>query len=182
MMKLVAAMTAFVALALPLAAQTQPVTKVGVCDFTKVLLTAYKDTKPLRDLDQARNDYNKEIASVTKQISDLQNQKLDADKAADKSLSASLDASITARMKYLNDYRTVRGTWLTQQQNALLTGPVLDQILDVLQYVSETGGYSLILRSDGGYQGLFLIRIPEIDITDDVIKEIQNRQAKAAGG
>ena len=176
------ALAAGIALAAPVAAQTQQVTKVGIIDFTKVLLTAYKDTKGYRDYDQARGDYNKEISSRTKDITDLQSQKLDADKAGNKSLSLSLEKTISDRQKDLDTYKRVKGAILMQQLGGLMTGPVLQEIYAVVKYVAETGGYALILRIDTDARDLFLYRIPEIDITDDVVQEIMKRQGKTSGG
>ena len=170
------------ALASPLAAQTQQVTKVGIIDFTKVLLTAYKDTRGYRDYDQARGDYNREISARTRDITDLQSQKLDADKSGNKSLSLSLEKTISDRQKDLDTYKRVKGSILTQQLSGLMTGPVLQEIYDVVKYVAETGGYALILRIDTDSRDLFLYRIPEVDITDDVVQEIMKRQGKSTGG
>jgi Skp family chaperone for outer membrane proteins len=170
---------------LPLAAQTQQVTKVGICDFTKVLTTAYKDTKAFRDLDQAKSDINKAVADRTKEITDLQNQKLEADKAGNKTLSATLDKSISDKQSDLDSYRRVKNAWLTTQTNALLTGPVLKEIFEQMTLVAESGGYALVLRSDGAYRDIILYRIPEVDITDDVIAAIFAKQGKTynpAGG
>ncbi len=67
--------------------------------------------------------------------------------------------------------------------STLLTGPVLLEIYGVVQFIAEQGGYSLVLRSDvDALKGAILYSIPEIDITDDVIAEIQNRQAKDSSG
>ena len=171
-----------VALASPLAAQTQQVTKVGIIDFTKVLLTAYKDTKGYRDYDQARADYNKEISSRMKDITDLQSQKLDADKAGNKTQSLGLEKTISDRQRDLDTYKRVKGAILSQQLSGLMTGPVLQEIYDVVKFVAEGGGYSLILRVDTDARDLFLYRIPEIDITDDVVAEILKRQGKTDQG
>jgi len=168
-----------VAFALPLAAQTQQLTKVGVIDFTKVLLTAYKDTKGYRDYDQAWTDYTKEVAARTKEITDLQSQKLDADKAGNKTLSLNLEKQISDKQTYLDTLKRVKGAVLQQQLAGLLTGPVLQEIYDVVRFVAENGGYSLVLRIDTQYRDIFLYRIPEIDITDDVVAEIMKRQGKA---
>ena len=168
------------AVSLPLAAQTQQVTKVGVIDFTKVLLTAYRDTKGYRDYDQSWTDYTKEVASRAKEITDLQSQKLDADKAGNKTLSLTLEKSVQDKQTYLDTLKRVKGAVLQQQLAGLLTGPVLQEIYDVVKYVSENGGYSLVLRIDTQYRDMFLYRIPEIDITDDVVAEIMKRQGKAA--
>jgi len=63
-----------------------------------------------------------------------------------------------------------------------MTGPVLQEIYDVVKYVAETGGYALILRIDTDSRDLFLYRIPEVDITEDVVQEIMKRQGKSTGG
>jgi Skp family chaperone for outer membrane proteins len=176
------AVAACIALSAAVEAQTQQVTKVGIIDFTKVLLTAYKDTKGYRDYDLARGDYNKEISTRTKDITDLQSQKLDSDKAGNKALSLSLEKTISDRQKDLDTYKRVKGAILMQQLSGLMTGPVLQEIYDVVKYVAETGGYALILRIDTDSRDLFLYRIPEIDITDDVVQEIMKRQGKTSGG
>jgi Skp family chaperone for outer membrane proteins len=182
MKRIVPALALCMALASPLAAQTQQVTKVGIIDFTKVLLTAYKDTKGYRDYDQARGDYNKEVSARTKDITDLQSQKLDADKAGNKTLSLTLEKTISDRQKDLDTYKRVKGSILSQQLGGLMTGPVLQEIYNVVKYISETGGYALVLRIDTDSRDLFLYRIPEIDITDDVVQEIMKRQGKTSGG
>jgi Skp family chaperone for outer membrane proteins len=171
-------LVACVALALPLSAQTQQLTKVGICDFTKVLTTAYKDTKGYRDFDQARTDFIKEVGSRSKEILDLQNQKLDADKTGNKGQSLTLEKSISDKQRDLDTYRKVKGAILQQQQEALLGGPVLKEIYDTLKLVAEKGGYSLVLRSDSVYKDTILYRIPEIDITDDVIAALFAKQGK----
>ena len=178
MNRLILVLVVCVSAALPLAAQTQQVTKVGICDFTKVLSTAYKDTKAFRDFDQAKSDVYKEITARSKEISDLQNQKIDADKANNKTQSANLEKTIADKQNDLDSYRRVKNTWLAQQSNALLTGPVLKEIYDQMTLVAESGGYALVLRSDGAYRDIILYRIQEIDITDDVIAAIFAKQGK----
>jgi Skp family chaperone for outer membrane proteins len=179
------AFVACIALTAPLPAQTQQVTKVGICDFTKVLTTAYKDTKGYRDYDQSRSDYLKEVSARSKEILDLQNQKIDADKAGNKGSSLSLEKTIGDKQRDLDTYRKVKGAILQQQQDALLGGTVLKEIYDTLKLVAEKGGYSLVLRSDGVYRDTILYRIPEVDITDDVIAALFAKQGKTynpAGG
>ena len=182
MKRVALSLIACVALALPAAAQTQEVTKIGLCDFTRVLLTAYKDTKAYRDYDQASQDIRKEIARLTAELNDLQNQKLDADKANNSTKSLTLQKTISDKTEYLNTYRTVKSAWLAQQGSGLLTGPVLTEIMDVVNKVAEAGGYALVLRSDtDAFRTMLLYRVPEIDVTDDVVKMILARQGKPTG-
>jgi Skp family chaperone for outer membrane proteins len=176
------AIIAFLAVCMSAAGQTQDVTKIGLCDFTKVLQTAYRDTKAFRDYDQARSDYVKELSRLNAELTDLQSQKLDADKAKDGTKSLTLQKTIDDKKAYLDTYRTVKSASLAQQGNTLLTGPVLSEILDVVRSVAEAGGYALILRSDtDAMKGMMLYSIPDIDVTGDVVAKIQERQGKPTG-
>ena len=176
MRRLFAAVAASLILALPVTAQQ--ITKVGICDFTRVLSTAYKESKAYRDYDAARADYMKEITATTRDITTMENQKLDADKAGNQDLSLSLEKKIEDKKAYLENYRRVKLAILQQQADKLLSGPVLKEIMDVVNYVAEGDGYALVLRSDGDYGSGIIYRIMEIDITDKVIKEIFNRAGK----
>jgi len=162
--------------ALPVAAQSQQVTKVGVINFSKVLQSVYQQTKVYRDYEKASSDYTAEVAARTRAILDLQSQKIDADKAGDKTKSASLDKSISDQQKDLDTFRKVRGALLATMKEAAATSAILLQIMDVVKFVAETEGYSLILRIDNeAGQAVILYRIPEVDITDDVITELLKR-------
>jgi Skp family chaperone for outer membrane proteins len=56
------------------------------------------------------------------------------------------------------------------------------EILDVVRSVAETKGYALILRSDtDAMKGMMLYSTSDIDVTNDVIAEIQKRQGKPTG-
>ena len=180
MRKLIPVLAVLAIVSVPLTAQQ--VTKVGICDFTRVLSTAYKESKAYRDYDAAKNDYAKEVAATTRDITDLESQKLDADKAGNKDLSLSLEKKIADRKAYLENYRRVKLAILQQQADRLLSGPVLKEIMDVVNFVAEGDGYALVLRSDGDFGSGILYRIMEIDITDKVIKELFNRAGKTYSG
>jgi len=168
------------ALAAPLAAQQ--VTKVGICDFTKVLSTAYRESKTVRDWEAAKVDYQKEVSTTSKEITDLESQKLDADKAANRELSLSLEKKIADRKQYLDNFRRVRGQVLQQQAEKALTGQVVRDILSAINLVSEQEGMSLVFRSDGTYGESIIYKLPEVDITEKVIKELFSRAGKTYTG
>lgn len=178
MKRAISAVVACLAIGVSAAAQTQDVTKIGIVDLTKVLQqTAYKDTKAYRDWDQARQDYLKELARLTAELTDLQSQKLDADKAKDATKSLALQKTIDDKKAYLDTYRTVKSASLTQQGANLLAGPVIAEIMDTVHTVAESEGYSIILRSDSAaMQGMLLYSLPDIDITNDVVAAIQKKQ------
>ncbi len=168
------------ALAAPLAAQQ--VTKVGICDFTKVLSTAYRESKTVRDWEAAKADYQKEVSTTSKEITDLESQKLDADKAGNRELSLSLEKKIADRKQYLDNFRRVRGQVLQQQAEKALTGQVVRDILSAINLVAEQEGMSLVFRSDGTYGESIIYRLPEVDVTEKVIKELFSRAGKTYTG
>lgn len=161
----------------------QQVTKVGICDWTKVLNSSFRETKAYRDYFDARDAIRKEQAGIEKEISDLENRKLDADKAGNKDLSLQLEKQLSDKRRYLEDYKRIKGDWLNQQA-ARLTGSVefIRQILDVVKVIADGDGLALVIRSDGPYADLILFNIPEIDITDKVITEIFRRAGKTWSG
>jgi len=166
--------------ALPLAAQQ--VTKVGICDFTKVLSTAYRESKTVRDWEAAKADYQKEVTATAREITDLENQKLDADKAGNRELSLTLEKRVADRKLYLDNYRRVRGQLLQQQAEKAMSAQVVRDILGAINLVAEQEGMSLVLRSDGTYGESIIYKVPEVDITEKVIKELFSRAGKTYTG
>jgi len=163
-------------LAAPLAAQQ--VTKVGICDFTKVLSTAYREFKTVRDWEAAKSDYQKEVSATTKEITDLENQKLEADKAGSKDQSLLLEKKIADRKLYRDNFRRVKEQLLQTQAEKALSGPIIREIREAIDFIAESEGFALILRSDGNYGDILLYRIIEIDITEKVVKELYKRAGK----
>jgi len=170
------ALIALFAFGLPLCAQQ--VTKVGICDFTRVLGTAYRESKAVRDWNAANSDYNREIQSTTREITDLESQKLDAEKSGNKDSALGLEKKIADRRAYLDNYRRVKKAILQQQADKLQSGPILKEILDAINFIAEQDGYALILRSDGDNGAAMLYRIIEVDITEKVIQELFKRAGK----
>ena len=147
-----------------------------------ILRTAYREFKTVRDWEAAKSDYQKEVSAATKEIADLESQKLDADKAGNRDLSLSLDKKIADRKQYLDNYRRVRGQILQQQAEKALTAQVVRDILSAINLVAEQEGMSLVFRSDGSYGESMIYRLPEIDITEKVIKELFSKAGKTYTG
>jgi Skp family chaperone for outer membrane proteins len=166
-----------------LALGAQQVTKVGICDFTRVLNTSYRESKTVREFYEAQQTIKKEQAAIEKEISDLENQRLDADKAGNADAVLQLDKKLADKRRYLDDYKKIKGDWVRQQAGRILSGSnFLRDILDVVKVVAESEGMALVVRSDGTGADLILFNIPEIDITEKVIKEIFRRAGKTWTG
>jgi Skp family chaperone for outer membrane proteins len=174
---------AFALVLAALALGAQQVTKVGICDFSRVLNTSYRESKSVREFYEAQQNIKKEQAAIEKEISDLENQRLEADKAGNAELRLQLERRIADKRRYLEDYRKIKGDWVRQQAERILSSSnFLRDILEVVKVVAESEGMALVVRSDGTGADLILYNIPEIDITDKVIKEIFRRAGKTWTG
>jgi Skp family chaperone for outer membrane proteins len=160
----------------------QQVTMVAVCNWTQVLTTSYKESQAVRELEDFRVAYQKEVQSVSRDISDLENQKLDADKAGNKDASLQLEKKINDKKAYLDDYQRIKKEAYKRQADKILSTSIVKEILDAVHYVAERDGYALVLRSDGAYADLILANIPEIDITTKVIKRLYELAGKTYTG
>jgi outer membrane protein len=176
-MKKAGVFAAVLVLSIPLWAQE--VTKVAICNLGAVLATSYKETQAMRDLYAFTDAYQREVQDVRKEINALESQKLDADKAGNKTQSLQLESQIEQKKTYLNDYVRIK----TEQYNNMAASvqdnsAFAKDILDAVRYVAEKEGYAIVLRSDGPGKDLLLANIPEVDITQLVIKRIYERAGK----
>jgi Skp family chaperone for outer membrane proteins len=161
----------------------QQVTKVGICDFSRVLNTSYRESKSVREFYEAQQNIKKEQAAIEKEIADLENQRLEASKSGNAELVLQLDRKLSDKRRYLDDYRKIKGDWIRQQAERILgSSNFLRDILEVVKVVAESEGMALVVRSDGAGADLILYNIPEIDITEKVIKEIFRRAGKSWTG
>lgn len=181
-MKRAALVVLFAAAAL--AASAQQVTKVGICDFTRVMNTSYREAKTVREFLDAQAAVRKEQAAIEKEIAELENQRLEADKAKNAELALALDKKLADKRRYLDDYKRIKTEWARNQQQTILgSSTFLKEILEVVKVVAEGQGMALVLRSDGTAGAeLMLYNIAEIDITDLVIREIFRRAGKTWTG
>jgi Skp family chaperone for outer membrane proteins len=179
---------AFLLLALACVAgplMAQQVTAVGICNWTQVLTTSYKESKSVRELEDLRQAILKESQAISRDISDLENQKLDADKAGNKDLSLQMEKRLADRRAYLDDYRRIKNdAYKRQAEKVLSSVQFIKEIREAIHFVAEDQGFSLVLRSDGAYSDLILDNTPEIDITQKVINRIYALAGKTppAGG
>jgi Skp family chaperone for outer membrane proteins len=161
----------------------QQVTKVGICDFSRVLNTSYRESKTVREFYEAQQTIKKEQSAVEKEIADLENQRLEATKAGNADLALQLERKLSDKRRYLDDYKKIKGDWIRQQAERILgSSNFLRDILEVVKVVAESEGMAIVVRSDGTGADLILYNIPEIDITEKVIKEIFRRAGKTYTG
>jgi outer membrane protein len=180
MKKAAVAFACIVAISLPLWAQQ--VTWVAICDYSKVMATSFKESQAVRDLENFRAAYLKEVQAVSADITSLESQKLDADKVGNKPLSLQLDDQISQKKEYLDNYKRIKNDQYKAMAARILDTSFLKDIRTAVAFVADRDGYALVLRSDGPGAELILYNIAEVDITERVIKRIYELAGKPYGG
>jgi len=130
----------------------EQLTTVGVIDINRVYNSFYRDSQQVRDLERLRNEYQSEINEEIQRLDALRDQRARASAVNNESRVEDLDDEIVQLTRYLEDLTRRRRQQLDLRQQELLSDDFLQQLQDAIQYVAESSGYTVILRSD--YSGL----------------------------
>jgi outer membrane protein len=162
-------------LPLGLSAQGLTKTKVGLCDVQRIREVYFKDSKAARDLEDFRNQYTKETAQINAEITDLDNQRMDADRAGNRDQALKLEKQVTAKKAYLDQYKQVKNQKYKQLYEDAQSSTFVKEMADAIRRVAEAEGFALILRLNNFDAVVFYTQ--EIDLTDKVIKSLRDAQA-----
>ncbi len=133
-------------------ASSEQLTTVGVIDINSVYNSFYRDSQQVRELERLRNEYQVEIDDQVKELENLRDQRARAAAISNQSRVDDLDDRIIQLSRFLEDLTRRRRQQLDLRQQELLSNEFLQQLQDAIQFVAESGGYTVILRSD--YSGL----------------------------
>jgi len=133
-------------------ASSEQLTTVGVIDINSVYNSFYRDSQQVRELERLRNEYQVEINDQVKELENLRDQRARAAAISNQSRVDDLDDRIIQLSRFLEDLTRRRRQQLDLRQQELLSNEFLQQLQDAIQFVAESGGYTVILRSD--YSGL----------------------------
>jgi outer membrane protein len=152
----------------------QEITKIGVIDITKIYSAYYKDSQAVQELEKLRKQYDDRMEEIKKEITALESKKLDASKANNDQEALRLETEITKKTEYLKDYRRIKLDELKNMEQKLNTSSnFLSELADAIIKVSETEGFTLILKKNDPYIAYYT---PETDITDKVIEYLMARK------
>ena len=151
----------------------EQITRVAVLDYSRILSAFYKDSQAVRELEQLKESYQEEIRRMTREITSLEDRKLEAENAGDESTALRLDNEIFQKKEYLREYIRVKGAQLSDMSNRLNQNLTLvNEILEEIQYVAESEGYSIVLKKS---DPSLLWWNYEVDITEQVLQRLMSR-------
>ena len=148
----------------------EQLTTVGIVDVTKVSTAFFRDSQAVRELEDLTNKLQKEIDSITAEINQLKDRKLQAENSGDQARALKLDEEIYNKTNYLKDFFRVRNAQLQERRNRLAeSSTFLAQLQQAISYVAEDQGYNVILKSSDPN---LLWWSRQVDITDLIIARL----------
>lgn len=156
----------------------EQLSKIGIINFSKIIEDYFAESTSWREIDDMRAKYEKGKDAILDQINELKVKKLEAENNDNQSIVLKLEDQIYNKQEYLKEFHSV---WQTRINNKIKgvyqSSTFTAEILDAIEYVGETEGYSLILRSQDedilwynnevDVTGLVLDRLKQITRTEN---------------
>jgi outer membrane protein len=159
------------------------ITKVGILDIEKVYSIYFRESKAVKELQQLRADVLREINRIDEEILLLESQKIDAESRNDGTTALRLDGDIFEKKQYRDDYRRIKMDQIRKRsENLYKSDEFLDELLEAIEYVAESEGFSLILNSSGQFSQFYFFYTKEVDVTEMVIQELMRRAGQSYDG
>ena len=165
------ALLAFFALIFSSGAFAQQITRFGVVDTAKVYQAYFRNSAPIRNYENKKSEFQREIIKRTEEIQKLKTQKAEALSSGNDSLSSRLDADIIKKTDALTEYTNAKNIELESMKNNLQNSDSFyKKLYSVIERVAENEGYSMILSLQ--QNNAILWYSSSVDVTDKVISEL----------
>ncbi|TFH03955.1 MAG: OmpH family outer membrane protein [Spirochaetales bacterium] len=149
----------------------QELRTVAVFDANKVVLNFYQDSSLYRDYRRAEEQYRADLLVIDDQITRYQERRTTALNRNDARTAQTMRENIRGLEE---DRLTVQERWGVQSEefvNQLAGDDFWSRMYDVVGYLAEDMGYTLVLDSTVPGLGVFWVS-SAIDITDEIIEEL----------
>ena len=151
----------------------QRITNVGIVDLQRVTTTYFRESTALRQLQAEQQEVQAERARLEAEIFELEARKVEAEQADRRSEALRLDSQIFDLKQHLRNYLTVKNRQISQLAARVSESDAfLGELTAAIEFVAESEGLSIVLNKNSD---AFLFFVPEVDVTDLVIAELERR-------
>jgi outer membrane protein len=155
--------------------QAQQLTRFAVVDLSRVYMAFLRDSRAVREWEDASAQVQREVDRRSEEIQELQSRKVNAEMQGNEQEVLSLENQIYRRTEALREYYQVKTAELEDRRDRLSqSDSFLEQVYDEIRFIAESEGYSTVLSLKENSSILWYS--PTVDITD---KLIQNLISKA---
>lgn len=156
-------------LMVPAGIDAEQITTVAVVDIDDVFNSFYRDSQQVRELEQLREEFQAEINQELETLESLRDRRLQAQEDGNSRRVDQLSEEITQLERFLEDLSRRRRQQLEERQQRLLSDDFFRQMQSAIQFVAESEGYTVVLRSDSdGLQWWS----NQVDISEQVVERL----------
>lgn len=149
----------------------QQITKFAVVDTSKVYQAYFRNSAPVRNYENKKEEFKKEIDRLVAELRRLNDQKIEFERKGNDTEAMKIEAQITKKSDFINEYTNAKNTELESLKKSLQENNTFyKKLYDTLARVAESGGYSMILNLQES--NAILWYSPSVDITDQVISQL----------
>ena len=147
---------------------SQQITRFGVVDTAKVYQAYFRNSAPIRNYENKKTEFQKEISKRTDEIQKLKQQKSEYISSGNDSAASRLESDIIKKTDALTEYTNAKNMELESIKNSLQNSDSFyKKLYSVIERVAEDGGYSMILSLQ--QNNAILWYSSSVDVTDKVI-------------
>ena len=149
----------------------QQITRFGVVDTAKVYQAYFRNSAPVRNYENKKAEFQREITKRTEEIQKLKQKKADMSSSGNESAVLKIDSDIIKKTDALTEYTNAKNIELeSMKRNLQNSDSFYKKLYSVLERVSENEGYSMILSLQ--QNNAILWYSSSVDVTDKVISEL----------
>ena len=149
----------------------QQITRFGVVDTAKVYQAYFRNSAPIRNYENKKAEFQREITKRTEEIQKLKQEKADFASSGNESSELRIDSEIIKKTDALTEYTNAKNIELeSMKRNLQNSDSFYKKLYSVLERVSENEGYSMILSLQ--QNNAILWYSSSVDVTDKVIAEL----------
>ncbi len=149
----------------------QQITKFAVVDTSKVYQAYFRNSAPVRNYENKKEEFKREIDRLVAELQRLNDQKIEFERKGNDTEAMKIEAQITKKSDFINEYTNAKNIELESLKKSLQeNNSFYKKLYDTLARVAETGGYSMILNLQES--NAILWYSSSVDITDQVISQL----------
>jgi len=156
----------------------EQLTKIAVVDIVKIYKAFFKESKAIRDLEDFKKKYEAELDKIDNQLLELEKKIVETKKQGDSNEVIKLEEKQEELKSYRNEYYRVKNKEYVKRFDVIKKSQSQDlwlELIGIIEYIALRESYSVVLRIDDPYVVFYT---KDVDITDEVVKEIAARQRK----
>ncbi|MBQ3320234.1 MAG: OmpH family outer membrane protein [Spirochaetia bacterium] len=150
----------------------QQIPKIGIIDYSRIVQRMMPSLDQLQEVKNIKQAIDDETAAIETEIAALEKEKEDvASKSHYSDAADEIDEQITSLKYYLQQYLEEKNKEL-EEKKALVpdTAEIISKIVNQIQYVAESEGYSIIFDSKDKN---IIWWTHSVDITDMVMRKLR---------